>query len=282
MPFDNPASARPYMREGTAALAALVQSQPSRDVLHLIAAELQHRDRKAARMLAEQVAAMLSVGPIQPQPVAQPVAVDPRDTLAALPPAIPPAEMMRAKPAKRATSKRADKRPGDVGWKPPSLETLIKRVGYPSMMWPPGLMLHNPMREARIAGLRLAGWTEGETVDGYTTWYMGEARLRMGVHGALYLGDDTWIHLAREERDRLTDAGRASLEERAKQAGRKARREDARAKLSGARKVALEYCRKWRSMQKTDQAKWYPVEGRKAALHRAWAARKSLRAEMAG
>jgi hypothetical protein len=40
MPFDNPISVRPYMREGTAALAALVATRPARDVLASIAAEV--------------------------------------------------------------------------------------------------------------------------------------------------------------------------------------------------------------------------------------------------
>jgi hypothetical protein len=48
------------MREGTAALAALVATRPARDVLQCIAAELAYRDRKPARLLASEIAALLT------------------------------------------------------------------------------------------------------------------------------------------------------------------------------------------------------------------------------
>jgi len=63
MPFDSIAIARPYMREGTAALAALVASNPPNDVLRLVHAELHHRSRPAAVRLAQEVAAKLNAAP---------------------------------------------------------------------------------------------------------------------------------------------------------------------------------------------------------------------------
>jgi hypothetical protein len=104
MPFDNPSAARPYMREGTAALAALVATRPARDVLVNIAAEIVHRDRPAARRLADEVAALLgaSVPASEAAPVLAPSPEAPLSAPPAAPlplgvqlAALPPAELLR-------------------------------------------------------------------------------------------------------------------------------------------------------------------------------------------
>lgn len=59
MPFDNLTAARPYMREMTTALAALVATAPDDDVLRAIAAELAFRSRPAALRLMDEVTARL-------------------------------------------------------------------------------------------------------------------------------------------------------------------------------------------------------------------------------
>lgn len=306
MPFDpHNAAPRPYMREGTAALAALVATSPARDVLTAIAAELSHRDRKAARILAEQVAALLSVDPPAPMdgehgkrrrvldtppapdhlwPEPRPLVLDTAANALVEAKIVAIAGEPAPKPARKPASKRADKRPGEVGWKPPSLEALIKRVGNPSHMWTSEVagVFGNPIKAARVEALKAEGWQHiGDDAQGYMVMQLGDARLRIGYHGMIYCGDATWVQLAKEERDRLTDAGRPILARLAAEAAKPARRRKALQGLPHVRRHALDYCRKWRAMQGTDKAKWYPVEGRKSALITAWAKRREMMAKAA-
>jgi hypothetical protein len=82
---DTTTIARPYFRESTDALSALVATRPARDVLLSVAAELSHRERPAARRLAATVAELLggvsAIGqasePVAIAPVAAPMVTVP-------------------------------------------------------------------------------------------------------------------------------------------------------------------------------------------------------------
>lgn len=244
---------RPYFRETTEALASLVATRPARDVLLNVAAELQHRDRPAARRLAAEVAALLSgvaavpvvVAPVLVQPVAAPVA---------------------AKPARKAV---AAKRPGDIGWRGTSLAQKCARAGVASYANVPGGLL-----ACREAGLAATGWSRGATDgDGYTTWTNGADRLRVGPWGAIYLGTG-WAQMPRDGRDALMEAGRPVMMAAIEAARIKAKRNAARAK---ARASFLDAA-KHRKLAREGKAPWLTTEGARGKVAYAWKLRAEARA----
>lgn len=84
MPFDTMTAARPYMRERTETLAALVATNPADDIIRTVAAELEHRTRPSARRLLAELqnrltgrAVAVIVQEPRPEPVSEPVAPRP-------------------------------------------------------------------------------------------------------------------------------------------------------------------------------------------------------------
>jgi hypothetical protein len=207
---------RPYFRESTDALASLVATRPARDVLLNIAAELTHRERPAARRLASEVAALL--GGAASVAFTKEVTLDHPVMAAAIRRAQAVADTLvvpaAAKPARKPAAPKV-KRPGDIGWKPRSLDQIARSAGVAPMGWDVDCMMlagGNAMLGARMLALKAEGWVKGKAdKHGYTPWTRGAETLRMGPWGAIYLGASGWVQMARDDRDALTEAGRALL-----------------------------------------------------------------------
>lgn len=244
MPFDPHAAInRPYRQELTASLAGLVATRPARDVLALILAELEWRQRPAAVLLRAEVAALLSASVSPPEPSPARPSYDP-SLWPNGPPSIgipdaeqrdepqpdpAPVQTQRAVPARKAAAPKpvasvptpvakrakADRRPGDIGWKGTVFEGFVKRCGLASMRWDHAAMDYaggNPMRKARIEALISQGWIPGDDKpDGYMIMRRAGEVLRIGHHGMVYMGLTGWWQMPRADRDALTDAGRPIL-----------------------------------------------------------------------
>jgi len=267
MPFDNANPARAYFRESTAALAALVETRPTADVLRAVHAELVHRDRRAAVALRDQVAALLSAGVV---PVAKPrISV----TAVLRPVVVSPVVVQPAPaPVAKPRAAKALKRPGDIGWRPLSLEQKQRHAGVPAIRASVEEFAAsggNVLLALREHGLRARGFVAGATDrEGYATWSRGAEVLRVGPFGAIYLGADGWQQLPRADRDALAEDGRPGLAGAIVEMRRQAKRRDARAA--------------WRQACATkrpaaDAAEWLR-SARRDAVRRAWQARAEARA----
>lgn len=271
---DTTSITRPYFRESTDALASLAATRPARDVLLNIAAELTHRERPAARRLASEVAALLG-GVASIAPVA-PVVVAPMPAPVVAP--VMEAAPILAKPARKPAAPKV-KRPGDIGWRPRSLDQIARSAGVAPMGWEPDAVgiFGNVMKAAREFGLQARGWKRGETDrDGYTTWTMGDAGMRMGPFGALYCGTGTWVQVTRDERDAITEDGRAAVKAAVEAERLRAKRAKAKAQALLVRKMALDYRRNLKR-----DAPQYMKDARKQKMRQAWQARAAYRAIVA-
>jgi hypothetical protein len=279
---------RPYFREGTDALASLVATRPARDVLLNVAAELVHRERPAARRLAAEVAALLggvaSIGQAC-EPVAMPA---PAHDVTIWPNGAPtlgtPDSEMRddpapvtAKPARKPAA-RAAKRPGDIGWKPRSLDQIARTAGLAPLSWDADTLAvcgGNGLLAHREHGLMARGFERGGPAgDGCTTWKRGADRILVGPYGALYLADGTMRQLPREERDAITEDGRAGIAAAVVAERLRVKRAAARAK---ARVAWIDAKQNRTAKLRADAPQWLR-DGAKAKVALAWKLRAEARA----
>jgi hypothetical protein len=282
---DTTTISRPYFRESTDALATLVATRPARDVLLNVAAELVHRERPAARRLAAEVAALLggvaSIGQAsKPVALPSPVEVAPlviagpvRDVEAAIVAAA--GGDAPAKPARKPAAAKV-KRPGDIGWKPRSLDQIARTAGLAPMSWDAEAhgIFGNVMLAAREFGLRARGFIfHSKDSEGYATWAWSDDRIIVGPYGALYMGDGTWRQLPRDERDAITEDGRAGVAAAVVTERLRVQRAKAKAHALLVRKMALDY----RRALKPD-APQYMKDARKQKIRMAWQARAKYRA----
>jgi hypothetical protein len=289
---------RPYFREGTDALASLVATRPARDVLLNVAAELQHRERPAARRLAATVAELLGgVSAIGQAPMTKEVRLDHPDMRAAIaraqavadalpqPVALPvPAEVAQpapapAKPARKPAAPKV-KGPGDIGWKPRSLDQIARSAGLAPMSWDAAThsLFPNVMLAMREHGLMARGFERGGPAgDGCTTWKRGADRILVGPYGALYLADGTMRQLPREERDAITEDGRAGVAAAVVEAKRIAKRNAAEIKHRAARMDMIRF-RKLVRAGKTSMTEAGRRDAMRGKVGYAWKLRAEARA----
>jgi hypothetical protein len=294
---------RPYFREGTEALASLVATRPARDVLLNVAAELSHRERPAARRLAATVAELLggvsAIGQVS-APVAMPVPApmvtvpcqvvsdygrtDPgcfpgyvngtREVPADHPLAVAP-----AKPARKPAAPKV-KRPGDIGWRPRSLDQIARSAGLAPLSWDAAThsLFPNVMLAMREHGLMARGFERGGPAgDGCTTWKRGADRILVGPYGALYLADGTMRQLPREERDAITEDGRAGVAAAVVEAKRIAKRNAAEIKHRAARMDMIRF-RKLVRAGKTSMTEAGRRDAMRGKVGYAWKLRAEARA----
>jgi hypothetical protein len=304
---DTTTISRPYFREGTDALASLVATRPARDVLLNVAAELVHRERPAARRLAAEVAALLSgvasiapvAAPVAPEPVqmvvipcqvSDPFRTDPgcfpgyvngtREVPADHPAAIAHAEPVTAKPARKPAAAKV-KRPGDIGWKPRSLDQIARTAGLAPMSWDTDTLAvcrGNGLLAHRKHGLMARGFERGGPAgDGCTTWKRGADRILVGPYGALYLADGTMRQLPREERDAITEDGRAGVAAAVIEARRVAKRNAAEVKHRVARMDMIRFRRLVRT-GKTSMTEAGRRDAMRGKVGYAWRLRAEARA----
>jgi hypothetical protein len=307
---------RPYFREGTDALASLVATRPARDVLLNVAAELQHRERPAARRLAATVAELLggvsAIGQAS-EPVAMPVPaevapatdftgtsdatirriIDGHASMAESARGVRPdmaaahdgwkaqaeAEIARrdaAKPARKPAAPKV-KGPGDIGWKPRSLDQIARSAGLAPLSWDAEThsLFPNVMLAMREHGLMARGFEHGGPAgDGCTTWKRGADRILVGPYGALYLADGTMRQLPREERDAITEDGRAGVAAAVERKRNRGKRAAADVKAAVAWLAAKGYSRNARM---PNSPTWARSAKRDAVAH-AWKLRAEARA----
>ena len=296
---DGSFSSRPYFRSSTAELAGLVATSPAREVLLTVADELVHRDRPAAVMLRQRVAVMLD-GSRSAIPCAAPVAevvavAKPRVSIRAeVAPVAPiPAETARiacvshaapeivtvaAKPAKPARATKAAKRPGDIGWKPRSLEAIARSAGVAQFGWSvqAAEIWQNCLVAARRFGLEALGYVRHGEPDqhGYATWARGAERVVLHDYGALYLGDGTMRCMPSDYRDVITEAGRAPMNAEIERRRLAAIKAELKAKARAAWVTAKLHMRQ----ASAPGAKEWVKDGARASVALAWKARAEYRA----
>ena len=98
--------------------------------------------------------------------------------------------------------------------------------------------------------------------------------MRMGPFGALYLGDATWVQLAREDRDAITEDGRAGINATVEAERIRIKRAEARAKARAAHMDAAHHLK----LARAGKIPGVTMDGAKAKIAYAWQARAEARA----
>jgi hypothetical protein len=179
----------------------------------------------------------------------------------------------------------------------------------PAFFWAPDVCEAaggNPLRAARRAGLLALGYRRTGEFDGYELFELGECErvIALGHFGALYCGTSRFQSIPREERDAITEAGKAHLAEMVEAAKVKAAEDAARRAEESARNAA-----EWQRRQRVASiaaaltkarasrqpapmltryrrgkpvqvpSRYHPTrEEARAAIRQAWQARRELRA----
>jgi hypothetical protein len=188
MPFDNMPAARPYMREMTDSLAALVATNPAEDVIRAVAAELEHRTRPGARKLLAEIQARITGRAVavvvhEPEPMVAPM---PEPVAPVAEPVEAPRQApkprkgaMAPKPAEHWQLQRANARARKAAEKLPPMYAFGIEWGAVSLQ---------AVGACRIMGILASGYRYLGGRDGFLAFANNNETLLATWAGAVYLG----------------------------------------------------------------------------------------------